>query len=370
MGRPTVAEINLEHLEHNLKCLRGHLRSSTRVLAIVKADAYGHGAARVASRLKMCGVSHFGVATVEEGEELRKEGLSAPILVMGGILPDQIAEAVELDLETVVASKDHLDTIIREGELLKKEVFIHIKVDTGMGRLGIFPDQLRGAMAQVEQSGYVCVKGVMSHLASADGDCSEDMEYTRQQLGEVTETLNSFSGDSLPLHVLNSAGIFRFPDFQFQMVRPGISLYGSRPNAEFEEVGILPVMTLLTKIYYIKDFHRGHGVSYGRRYVTGGKERIAVLPIGYADGMRRMLYPGHEVLVEGKAAPVVGTICMDNTMVDVTDIPEAMVGSEVMIFGKRWGRTSPVEEVAKRAQTIPYAILTGIGKRVPRVYIG
>ncbi len=369
MGRPTVAEINLDNLEHNLDRLREHLSPGTKILAVVKADAYGHGAVSIAGRLRERGIGHFGVATVEEGEELREGIPKDPILVMGGVHPDQLPLAEKRGLETVVASFQHLRALKRSSDTLKRRVGVHLKVDTGMGRLGIFPDELEAACSLVKKSRFLRLSGIMSHLSSADGTDVADMECTRNQLEQVRRGVTPLPEKGVMVHVLNSAGIFRFSDFQFHMVRPGISLYGSRPNHEFEDMGLLPVMTLMTKIYYIKDYPKDHPISYGRKYITRKKEKIAVLPIGYADGMRRILSPGFEVYVEGKPSPVVGTICMDNTMIDVTHIPDAKVGSEVMIFGKKWNIHSPVEDVAKRAGTIPYAILTGITKRVPRTYI-
>ncbi|NIO16859.1 MAG: alanine racemase [Deltaproteobacteria bacterium] len=369
MGRPTIAEINLSHLESNLESLKGYLKSRTKILAVVKADAYGHGAVPVASRLVECGVSHLGVATVEEGVQLRDGGVAENVVVLGGVMPDQLYEAISLGLDVVIGSIGHLEDIISESNRVRKIVGIHLKVDTEMGRLGIFPDEAERASRSIDEAKYVELKGVMSHLSSADGDEEEDLKHTNRQLRAFREVAGTFPANGVDFHVLNSAGIIRFTGDQHDMVRPGITLYGSLPRAGIEDIGLAPVMNLTTRIYYVKEFPAGFPISYGRKYVTKRRERIAVLPVGYADGLRKVLSPGFEVCVEGKPAKILGAICMDNIMIDVTDIPESKVGSEVMIFGEKWGVAIPVEEVAERASTIPYEILTGIGKRVPRVFV-
>lgn len=369
MGRPTAAEINLSHLAGNLESIRGYLKSRTKILAVVKADAYGHGALPVASKLIELGVSHLGVATIKEGRELRDGGIAEEIIVLGGVMPDQLDDAISLGLDVVIGSLQHLRDMVDESKKIRKKVGIHLKVDTEMGRLGIFPDEAEAALKYVDAVEHIELKGVMSHLSSADGDDEEDLRHTNKQLKSFGNVAGVLSRRGALMHMLNSAGIIRFGEHQHDMVRPGITLYGSLPRAGFEDIGLNPVMTLMTKIYYMKEFPPGFPVSYGRLYHTKGRERVGVLPIGYADGMRKVLSPGIEVFVEGKPARVLGAICMDNIMIDVTGIAEARVGSEVMIFGKKWNVVSPVERVAKLADTIPYEILTGIGKRVPRIFV-
>lgn len=369
MGRPTIAEINLSHLVGNLEKIRAYLKSRTKILAVVKADAYGHGAVEVGSKLIESGVSQLGVATVEEGLELRDGGIAEDVVVLGGVLPDQLDEAISLGLDVVVGSTGHLKDLADETRKIKKTVGIHLKIDTGMGRLGIFPDEIETALACIDKTEHISLKGVMSHLSSADGDDASDVDHTKKQFSAFTDLKSSFAGRRVLYHMLNSAGIIRFAQFQYDMVRPGISLYGSLPRMGFDDIGLDPVMTLVTKIFYVKEFPSGYPVSYGRHYHTGGRERIAVLPIGYADGMRKILSPGFEVSVLGEPAPVLGAICMDNIMIDITGIPEAGAGTEVMIFGKRGDVISPVEQVAEMANTIPYEILTGVGRRVSRVFV-
>ncbi|RMG58633.1 MAG: alanine racemase [Deltaproteobacteria bacterium] len=369
MGRPTFAEINLANLRHNVRVIRGYLKSKTEILAVVKADAYGHGAVRVSSVLVEEGVKNFGVATVEEGEELRDGGVAETVVVLGGVPPDQAKEAVSLGLESTVGSLSHLQGLARELLSLKKPLRIHLKVDTGMGRLGIFPDEVDKALSIVEGNDYLHLRGFMTHLSSADGDSPGDEEYTRRQLEDFERLLSGLSLPGVKVHVLNSAGVFRHSDHQYHMVRPGISLYGSLPHAGFEEVGLSPVMTLTTRIAYLKEYPPGSFISYGRRYSTRRRERIGVLPIGYADGFRRLGEKGWSVVVCGKEVPVVGTVCMDNIMIDVTDVPDAAEGSEVMIFGEKEGVRKRVEDLALSLGTIPYEILTGISRRVPRIFI-
>jgi alanine racemase len=369
LGRPTIAEINLSHLASNLACITGYLKSRTKILAVVKADAYGHGAIPVAKRLIELGVSKLGVATVEEGIELRDGGVAEEVIVLGGVLPDQLEEAISLGLNVVIGSLDHMKGIFEESKKIKQKFGVHLKVDTEMGRLGIFPDELEEALKYIDTGEHIDFKGFMSHLSSADGDEEEDLNHTRKQLETFDSMAQNFFLGEIDIHILNSAGIIRFSDYQYDMVRPGITLYGSMPKKGFEDMGLLPVMSLLTKIYYLKDFPKGYPVSYSRQYYTKRRERIGVLPIGYADGLRKILSPGFEVYVEGKPAKVLGAICMDNIMIDVTDIAEAKVGSEVLIFGKKWDVISSVEQVASMAGTIPYEVLTGVGKRVPRVFV-
>jgi len=369
LGRPTVAEINLSSLRHNLGVIRGYLKSTTKILAVVKADAYGHGAVKVASTLVEEGVRHFGVATVEEGLELRSGGLAEDIIVLGGVFKDQLKEAVTAGLQTVVGSLTHLKELSEEAERLRIATQIHLKIDTGMGRLGVFPHEVEESLSIIDENPYLQLRGVMSHLSSADGTGKEDDSFTKEQLLKFEKIISGLRLAGVSIHVLNSAGIFNYSDHQYHMVRPGISLYGSLPQVDFGDLGLLPVMTLLTRIAYVKCFPEGSPISYGRNYYTKRKERIGILPIGYADGIRRFLYPGYRVVVEGSEVPIVGTICMDNVMIDITDLPDAGEGSEVMIFGERWGVRKRVEELASRGGTIPYEVLTGIGKRVPRLFV-
>lgn len=374
--RPTTAHIDLGALRHNLAQVR-RLAGDREVIAIVKADAYGHGAVPVARALAAEGVTRFGVALVEEGRALREAGIRGEVLVLGGFVEDQAAEIVELGLTATIFHAGHADTLNEAARLAGRAAPVHVKIDTGMGRLGFSPAAAPAAIAALARCAFLRLEGLMTHFADAD---LADPAYAREQVARfdaVAEAVRR-AGVRIPIrHAANSAAVMAASSWRSAMggplydaVRPGLMLYGARPGPAVGAVADLrPVLSLTTRILLLKRVPSGTPISYGRTFVTRRESLIAVLPIGYADGYPRALSNAGRVLVRGRAAPVVGRVCMDLTMVDATDAPGAAEGDEAVVIGAQGAAAITVEEVAADAGTIAYEILCGIGPRVPRRYL-
>ncbi len=370
MARPTVAEIRLSALRHNFHALRALLPDRTGVIAVVKANAYGHGALFAARTLEAEGARMLGVATVEEGVELRRGGIRIPVLVLGGVDSHQAEEAHEHGLSAVLFHRGQAADLARASGRTGRPFPVHVKVDTGMGRLGFLPRAARDFLAELRTFRELRIEGWMTHLSSADGSSPEDRTYTEAQLSSFSEGLppvrEAFPG--VVAHALNSSGILGFRAEPFDAVRPGLMLYGCSPLPPGEAaISLRPVMRLVSKVVSLKDLPDGHPVSYNRRYRCRGTRRIAVVPIGYADGYRRGLTGKGRMSVAGQPADVAGTVCMDHTMVDVTGIPGASIGSEVEVMGEN---SMSAEEIARACGTIPYEVLTQVGPRIPRSIVG
>ncbi len=370
MARPTVAEIRLSALRHNVQRIRALLPQGVGILAIVKANAYGHGALPVARALEAEKARMLGVATVEEGLELRKGGIRLPVVVLGGVYPSQAAEAHAHGLSAVLFDLGQIGDLARAASVVGRPFPVHVKVDTGMGRLGLLPREAMEAVERIASTPALRLEGWMTHLSSADGPAAEDREYTATQLttfrGMLPAVRKAF-GDDVAVHALNSAGILRFRDEPFDLVRPGISMYGFSPLPPGDtSPDLLPVMRIVSKVVSLKELPAGHGVSYSRRYRCGGACRIAVVPIGYADGYRRALTGHARMSVAGHTVPVAGTVCMDHTMIDVTGVPGVSIGTDVEVMGEA---SMSAEEMARVCGTIPYEILVQVGPRIPRVFV-
>ncbi|MGA7104941.1 MAG: alanine racemase [Candidatus Deferrimicrobiaceae bacterium] len=371
MARPTLAEIHLPALRHNVRTIRSLLPSPTSIFAIVKANAYGHGAVPVSRTLREEGVRIFGVATVEEGIELRQGEIQEPIVVLGGVDERQAEEALALGLSSVLFDRGQIPYLARVAEKRGTPYPVHIKIDTGMGRLGLVRNATKAVIEAIGSRKGLRVEGVMTHLSSADGLTEADREYTRMQLkafGEQVPLVRKAFGDAVKAHALNSAGILLYRDHVFDMARPGITLYGSLPaEGVGADLGLRPVMRLVTKIVSLKELPDGHPVSYGRQFHCAGKRQIAAVPLGYADGYRRSFSNAASMWVNGHKVPVAGRVCMDHTMLDVTGVPGVSVGTDVLVMGE--GGESP-DDLARISGTISYEILTQVGRRVPRRVVG
>lgn len=370
MARPTVAEIRLSALRHNVRAIRALLPQGTGLLGIVKANAYGHGALSVARALEAEGARMLGVATVEEGVELREGGIRLPVVVLGGVDPPQAAEAHAHGLSAVVFDQGQIGYLARAAETAGRPFPVHLKVDTGMGRLGLLPREAMEAASLIASTPALRMEGWMTHLSSADGPAEEDREYTEAQLatfrGMLPAVRKAF-GTGVAVHALNSAGILRFRGEPFDLVRAGIALYGCSPLPPGDaRPDLRPVMRIVTKVMSLKELPPGHAVSYNRRYRCDGARRIAVVPIGYADGYRRGLTGRARMAVAGRPVPVVGTVCMDHTMIDVTGKPGVEIGTGVEVMGEA---SMGAEEMARICGTIPYEILVQVGPRIPRVTV-
>jgi alanine racemase len=339
-------------------------------LCVVKANAYGHGALSVARALEAEGARMLGVATVEEGAELREGGIRLPVVVLGGVDPAQAAEAHAHGLSAALFDQGQIDYLARTAETAGRPFPVHVKVDTGMGRLGLLPREAMEAASLLKSTPALRLEGWMTHLSSADGPAADDREYTAAQLatfrGMLPAVRKTF-GDGVAVHALNSAGILRFREEPFDLVRPGISMYGCSPLPPGDtSIDLRPVMRIVTKVVSLKELPPGHAVSYNRRYRCDGARRIAVVPIGYADGYRRALTGRARMSVAGHAVPVVGTVCMDHTMIDVTGVPDVAIGTDVEVMGEA---SMGAEEMARTCGTIPYEILVQVGPRIPRVTV-
>jgi alanine racemase len=367
-GRPTVGEVDLRALEFNYRQIQKRIPEGVKLLAVVKADAYGHGAIPVSLKLEKLGVEYLGVAISEEGVELRKGGVKAPILVLGGIFGGEVDQIFRFRLTPVIFRRDSLKLLSREAERRRRKVKVHLKVDTGMGRLGVplnlWPDFLN----EVKRSPKIEIEGILSHFSMTD----EEKGFTQNQWKAFQQAVAIAQEMGIVcqyLHMASSATLTVFPAYSARLVRPGIMLYGSYPSPAFQAlIPLKPVMTLKTRIHFLKSVPSGTRISYGGTFATQRESLIATLPIGYADGYSRHLSNHGEVLIHGKRAPIVGKVCMDFIMVDVTDIPRVSVGDEVILMGKQGREQITAEEIAEKINSIPYEVLCAIGKRVPRIY--
>ena len=368
----TWAEISLDNLAHNFGIIRRQVGPGVRLLGVMKADAYGHGAVRVARHLEKIGAAYLAVSNIDEAEELRESGVVLPILMLGVTPPDQAARILRIDMTQAVQNAEIARSFSDAAVKLGRKMKVHIKLDTGMGRLGFpcdeerFEDSLRGILEVLSLPG-LDVEGVFTHFSVADEEGSDNAAFTvaqHERFMRMTEAAEKQGNFRFRLrHCCNSGGIAVYPDWAHDMVRCGIVLYGT--GALAEKMGMKPVMTLKSTVSAIRDVPAGTPVSYGRTFTAARDSRIAVLAIGYADGLPRALSNKMEVLTPYGNAPQVGRICMDMCMIDVTDLPDVAVGDEVEIFGEH----ILCETDAKLCDTISYELLCGVSKRVPRVYI-
>jgi len=369
--RPTEAVVDLDAIAFNIRSLKNHVGPGPRFMAVVKADAYGHGIIHVAKTAAKAGADWLGVALLEEAVALRRAGIDLPILVLGEAFSKGAELYVEYDIRATVCSLDSLLALNRAGELGGSKVRVHVKVDTGMGRIGLEPDQVLPMIERAQALRNIQIEGLFSHFASAD---EEDKTFSFDQLDRFKKVISTLEnrGIGIPIkHFAGSAATIDIPESYFDMVRPGISIYGAYPSEEVDHsVPLKPAMTMKTAISFLKEVESGTPLSYGRTYRTQRRSRIATLPVGYGDGYPRLLSNRGEVLVAGQRAPVVGRVCMDMTLIDVTHIPGVSVGAEVVLFGKQGNAEIRVDELASKTGTISYEILCTITKRVPRQYVG
>ena len=372
--RPTVCEIDLRALKNNYTIIKERAGREAKVLAVVKADAYGHGALKVSRTLENLGVDYLGVAILEEALELRGGGIKSPIVILGGLFEGQEDTVIEHDLTPVIYSLSSAERLNRAATNRGIRCKVHVKIDTGMGRIGVQPEEVDEFFKNLGNMQALEVEGVATHFSSADAPSDDTASsYTRRQIKKFEECLKEIEslGFDIPLrHTANSAALFSFPESRLNLVRPGIMLYGAYPSADSDRVeGLKGVMSLKTKIMDLKEVKKGFRVSYGGSYITPGNAKIAVLPVGYADGYNRKLSNTGEVLVRDNRARVAGKVCMDMTMIDVTDIEGVQIGDEVILFGGNDEGCISAGEVAEKIGTIPYEVFCGISKRVPKVYL-
>lgn len=368
----TWAEVNLDNIEHNTRAVAGLVGKNTEIMAVVKADAYGHGVLEVAKTVLNSGARRLGVSTLDEAIQLRQKGIDCPILVFSDSSPLRAKEIVEFDITQTVFNMDIASAISEVAKSNGKKIKIHVKVDTGMTRIGFMPGY--STVKNITEIGKlpgIIIEGIYTHFASAD---EEDDGYTEFQFERFMNIINELGrvGIHIPVkHCCNSAAILRFPHMHLDMVRPGLILYGLYPSDDEKcrVADLKPAMEWKAHISHLKQVEKDVFISYGRIFRTNRESIIATVPIGYADGYTRLLSEKGLVLINGEYAPVVGRICMDQCMVDVTDIEGSKIGDEVVLFGSQEGRNISVEDVAKRIGTISYEVICIVGKRVPRIYI-
>jgi alanine racemase len=361
--RATRAEILLDAIAHNLRVVRDASRGR-KVLAVVKADAYGHGVVPVAQTLQAEGVDGFGVALAEEGLELREAGIDRAILVLNGINGGAHREIIEAGLTPVVyeiteAAAFH---VVSGG----RSIDVHLKVDTGMGRLGVPYAELTGFLRELRRFPSIRIVGLMTHLSTADSD----PQFVAEQLSTFKRAeglVRRFGHEPAVLHAANSAAVFRHPESHFDWVRPGISLYGYA-GSEAIEAPLRPAMRWRTEVLRIRTLRPGESAGYGRTFRATRDTRLATLPLGYGDGLMRSASNRGHVLIGGVRCPIVGNISMDLTTIDVSQVPNVCIGDEALLLGEQQGEILDARDLAKAARTIPYEVLTNVSRRVPRIY--
>ncbi|MBD3347754.1 MAG: alanine racemase [Candidatus Eisenbacteria bacterium] len=368
----TWIEIDLDALESNIAEVRSRIQEGVGVILVVKADAYGHGAVEVARTAVESGVDMLGVATLHEGIELRQAGIDAPILILSPSMENETGAIVEYDLSCSVQSLAIGRALSRACVERRKKATVHVEVDTGMGRSGVLLEEAVPFVSAVAKLPEICLEGLFTHFPSSD----DDPEFTETQVDSFLELLATLErkGLSVPLrHAANSGGVLGVPhsaESPFNMVRPGLMVYGLTPSpASGADASLRQVMSFKSRIAQIRELPAGHPVSYGRTWRTSSEMRMGVVPAGYGHGYSWRLSNKGEVLVRGKRAPVIGRVTMDVTLIDLRGVPDASVGDEVVLFGRQGEDEVSVDEVAQKVGTINYEVICGIGKRVTRVYV-
>jgi alanine racemase len=392
--RPTKVIVSLKAIKNNIRTIRKKIGKDVKILACVKTDAYGHGLEKVSKAIQKK-VDYLGIASIDEGALLRKIGIKLPILILNCILPEDAKETVKYNLSPTLCSFEVAAALNKEASRKNKKVYpvrspvtdkmvgspniksgltsngvkIHIDIDTGMGRTGIKVREAVDFVKKMQEFKNLKIEGISTHFPSAD---ESDRNFTRRQIKTLDRLLKDIeaTGIKIPLkHTANSAAVLAFPESHFNMVRPGLTIYGYYPSAHFKKIAKLePALSLSSRIVCLRKLPKGATISYGRTYTTKRPSLIATLPIGYGEGYSRALSNKGEVIVRGKRAPIVGRICMDQTMIDVSKIPQVKIGDEVILIGEQKGKKISVEEVAASAGTIPYEIVCMIGKNAKREY--
>ncbi len=364
------ADIDLDAIYENVKNAKALLKKDTKMMAIVKADGYGHGAVEVARQIDEL-VDAYGVAILEEGIELRKAGFTKPILILGYTPKPLYPAMIRYDIATAVFTMEMAKEISDTAVAMHKNANIHIKLDTGMSRIGFaITKESKEIIEQIAKLPCIEIKGCFSHFARMD---EKDKTKANEQFAKFTKMVNALEKDGVDLgirHISNSAGIMEAPEVQMDMVRNGICLYGLYPSEEVqkERLPLKPAMELKAYVSYVKTLEPGVEIGYGGTYTTTKKTRVATIPVGYADGYSRCLSGKGSVLIHGKKAPILGRVCMDQFMVDVTDIDNVCVGDRVTLFGKDGDSCITIEEISAMAHSFNYEFVCDIGKRIPRVY--
>lgn len=370
-NRPAWLEIDIAALRHNIREIASKVGGSS-ICAVIKANAYSHGAKHLVSVAEEEGCRMLAVATCEEAVELKKAGCVLPVLVLSPVAAAQYSTALRYDIRLPLFDKEAAFLLEQEAAALHKRAVVHIAVDTGMSRIGLRPDETGAEIIRyIRQQPHIECEGIFTHFAAAD---TAERGFTEAQLGRFaafTEALVAEGIDFALRHACNSGGIIGYPEAYYDMVRPGILLYGYYPSEQVRQdlISLKPALSVKARLTVVKDIEQGTCVSYGCKYQAASRRRIATLPLGYADGIPYAYVNGGEVLVDGRRAPIIGSICMDQMMLDVTDIPNCAVGTEAVLLGTQGGDCITPEEMAAKCNTIKYEILTGLNSRLCEKYI-
>jgi len=365
--RPTFAEIDLGAIRHNLEIVSHIVGSDTKILGVVKADAYGHGMSKVSKAIADY-VDYFGVASLDEAAVLRRIGIKKPILAIGAILPAEIEGVLRFNVIQAVSDLDIPRRLSRLALSRGRKVKVHVKVDTGMGRLGFWHEEAIGFIKEIAKLKNIVIDGIFTHFPNAEAD----RVFTYNQIRNFKRLVEELWDNNIYIpvkHTANSMGLIDFKDSHMNMVRPGLMMYGIYPKETLmKNILLRPALALKTKITYLKSIPKGRSISYGMTYVTPRPTKIATIPVGYADGYSRYFSNRAHVLVNGVSCPVVGRICMDMCMVDVGQLKKVKTGDEAVLIGRQGKEIIRAEELARLINTIPYEVLCNIGRRVPKVY--
>lgn len=367
------AEIDLDAILHNLDAMHEIISEDTKIMAVIKADGYGHGAVEIAEAIDALPyVSSYAVATVEEGIILRNHGITKPILILGYVFPEQYEDMIRAGIRPTVFTREMAEELSHAAERLSIDCPIHFAIDTGMSRIGYqVTEAAAEEMAQLAALPHIIVEGIFTHFARAD---EADKASARKQLALFRQMISMLEerGIKIPIkHCSNSAGIVDLPEANMDLVRAGITMYGLWPSDEVDKsrIDLWPALSLVTHVAYVKELAAGREISYGGTYKTEEKRMIATIPVGYADGYARGLSNKGEVLIHGRRAPIRGRVCMDQFMVDVTDIPDVKCGDRVVLIGTDGTEQITMEEVGERSGRFNYEFVCDLGKRIPRVYL-
>lgn len=368
---PSWVEINLDAIAKNVRNIKKLIGEKKELMVVVKGNAYGHDVLEVSSVVLDNGANRLAVARLEEGVFLREAGITVPILVLGLTLKEQAELLVLYDITPAVSEFEMLEKLSKSAIKMNKIAKIHLKVDTGMGRIGIFPQEVLGFIKKAKSLKNVEIEGIFTHFSVAD---EKDRAYTENQFKKFNKVLIDIKREGINIsikHVGNSATLLDLPHMWLDMLRPGISIYGLYPSPEVKKtIDLIPAQEFKTRIIFLKELPAGESISYGRTYITKRRTLVASLPVGYADGYNRLLSNQGEVLVRGKRVPIIGRICMDQCMLDVTELPQVEAGDEVVLWGKQGDEVISVEEIAQKIGTINYEVVhMPDKKRVPKLFI-
>ncbi|MFQ5963729.1 MAG: alanine racemase [Candidatus Scalinduaceae bacterium] len=366
----TWIEINLDDVAHNLRVIKEKTGNNTKILAIVKADAYGHGIVKVSKVLVKNGVDMLGVAFHEEGIKLRDNNLNIPILLFNPVLPEQIEDVLKYSLVLTVCNLNTAKELSQIAKGSRRSIKVHVEVDTGMGGAGVHHDEALSLIKALLLIDNLTIEGIFTHFHSSD---EKDKSFTHEQNKIFKKVLKQLEEEKIyvPLvHAANSAAILDIPDSYFNMVRPGLILYGIFPsNYVSKNIDLKPVMSFKTRIINIKHLDTGSTVGYGRTFKISKPTKVATIPVGYRDGYSRNFSNLGKALIDGKRVSIIGRVCMDRCFIDVTNLPDVNIGSEVVLYGKQKNETISVESAAELINTIPYEVVCNIGRNVPKKYI-